>query len=520
MTRDLAQAEQHARAALAQGRATAADHATLGWAALSRTDDAAAHRAFHAALAHTPRQPDALVGLANILRRQGLLRDAVLHCDAALAEDPRSLDAWLERGFVLSSGGSMVAASDCYRQVLALDPANAAANAGLASILARDGDSPAGRAHAVAALAQDPNNAIAAAALATMDLEAGEPRRARTLLEPLLAGTPGPSADRALLANLLGDALAKLGEPDATYAAYVQSKADFAAIHADRYTSPAPALDFVQRLTAEVQRVPAQSFSPAPQPANAASNHLFLLGFPRSGTTMAENILASIPGVSALEERPTLGLADQQFLTEPGGLERLLALGKAALQPYRAAYWDGVARAGLKVAGGCFVDMDPLKGTRLPLIARLFPAAKVLIMRRDPRDVVWSCFHTHFALTNAALDFTTLVGTARHYAAMMHLIELCRARLPLTVHEVRYEGLVRDFDAETQALCAFAGLPWSDALRQFGATAQRRGVATASAGQVRKGLYDGSGQWRPYARYFEQVLPILQPWIERFGYEA
>ncbi len=90
--------------------------------------------------------------------------------------------------------------------------------------------------------------------------------------------------------------------------------------------------------------------------------------------------------------------------------------------------------------------------------------------------------------------------------------------MPLTAHEVRYEALVRDFDAETQALCAFADVPWSDALRQFGATAQRRGVATASAGQVRKGLYDGSGQWRPYARYFEPVLPILQPWIERFGY--
>ena len=520
MTRNLAQAELHARAALALGQATAADHATLGWAALARGDDDGARRAFHAALAIASRHPEALVGLANILRRQGLLRDAVLHCDAALAEDPQSLDAWLERGFVLASGGSMPAAAECYRRVLTLDPANIAANAGLASILARDGDSPVARAHADAALSLDPDNAIAAAALATMDLEAGAPHQARALLEPLLARSPGPSADRALLANLLGDALAKLGEPDATYTAYAQSKADFATIHAARYTTPAPALDFVQRLIAELKRVPAQALSPATRPANAAANHLFLLGFPRSGTTMVENILASIPGVFALEERPTLALADQHFLAEPGGLARFEALTEPALTPYRAAYWDGITQAGLDVAGHCLVDMDPLKGTRLPLIARLFPQAKVLIMRRDPRDVVWSCFHTHFALTNAALDFTTLAGTARHYAAMMELIELCRERLPLTVHEVRYEALVRDFDAETQALCAFARLPWSETLRQFGATAQRRGVATASAGQVRKGLYDGSGQWRPYAHHFEPVLPILQPWIERFGYPA
>jgi Sulfotransferase family len=133
---------------------------------------------------------------------------------------------------------------------------------------------------------------------------------------------------------------------------------------------------------------------------------------------------------------------------------------------------------------------------------------------------VWSCFHTHFALTNAALDFTTLAGTARHYAAMMTLIELCRERLQLCVHEVRYEALVRDFDGETRALCDFTGLTWSHALRQFGATAQRRGVATASAGQVRKGLYDGSGQWRPYAKHFEPIMPILAPWVEKFGYEV
>jgi hypothetical protein len=69
-------------------------------------------------------------------------------------------------------------------------------------------------------------------------------------------------------------------------------------------------------------------------------------------------------------------------------------------------------------------------------------------------------------------------------------------------------------------MCEFAGLDWSEELRRFDRTAQRRGVATASAGQVRKGLYDGSGQWKPYARYLEPVLPILAPWIEKFGYSA
>ena len=520
MMDDLIMAALAARAALQRGEIKAEHHAILGWSYLSTGDDHSAHSSFHAALLIAPRHPDALVGLANILRRQGSLRDAVLHCDAALAEDPNSLDAWLERGFVLASGGSMPAAADCYRRVLEFNPANVAANAGLASILARDGDSPVGRGHAEMALAADPNNAVAAAAFATMNLEAGEPQHVRTALEPLIAGSAMPSADRALLANLLGDACVKLGDPDAAYSAYTLSKTDFAIIHADRYKSAAPALEFVQRIAAEMERTQVPISTGHSQPANAAANHMFLLGFPRSGTTMVENILASIPGVFALEERPTLGFADQHFLSETGGVDLFCALDERSLQPYRTAYWDSVERAGLKISGQCFVDMDPLKATRLPLIARLFPQAKLLIMRRDPRDVVWSCFHTHFALTNAALDFTTLAGTARHYAAMMSLIELCRERLQMCFHEVRYEALVHDFDTETRALCAFADLPWSDALRQFGATAQRRGVATASAGQVRKGLYDGSGQWRPFDKHFEPVLPILMPWIEKFGYEV
>ncbi len=243
-----------------------------------------------------------------------------------------------------------------------------------------------------------------------------------------------------------------------------------------------------------------------------------MLGYPRSGNTLVENILASLPNVVALEERPTLVEADMAFLTSADGLAKFSALTEGELQPYRQAYWYKVAAAGIKAEGQCFVDMDPLKGSRLPLISRLFPDARVLLMRRDPRDVVWSCFHTHFALTNAAMDYTTLERAARHYDAMMRLIDSALRRLPLKVLPVSYEALVRDFDTETRKICDFAGLSWSPELRSFDRTAKTRGVSTASAGQVRKGLYDGSRQWERYAEYLEPVFPILQPWIDQFGY--
>lgn len=495
-------------------------HADLGWQALLAGDNAAAERHFRAALTLAPADPEALTGLAQVLRRQGHLRDAVLLCDAAIRAAPDYAHAWLERAFVLASGGSMRLARECYERTIALDPDNAQAHAGLASILARDGDSTAGRVHAAAALTVDPGNVIATGALATMELEAENAKAARDLVVPVLAHLVAPSQDRVLLASRLGDACAKLGETDAAYASYVRSKADFAELFAARYPGRTPNRAFITGITTALSDHRFNASSNIGPISLAAASHVFLLGHPRSGTTMVENVLASLAGVVALEERPTLVEADRAFLTEPDGLARFAALDEASLQPYRHAYWQHVAKAGIAASGQCFVDMDPLKATRLPLIARLFPAARILIMRRDPRDVVWSCFRTNFAATNAALDFTTLESTARHYAAMMDLIALAQERLALAFHPVRYEALVSTFDAETKAMCQFAGLEWAEGLRRFDKTAKQRGVATASAGQVRKGLYDGSGQWRPYARYLEPILPILQPWIERFGYDS
>jgi hypothetical protein len=184
----------------------------------------------------------------------------------------------------------------------------------------------------------------------------------------------------------------------------------------------------------------------------------------------------------------------------------------------RRAYWEHVAAAGIDANGKLFLDKDPLKGLALPLIARLFPAAKVIVMRRDPRDVVWSCFRSNFAPTPAAAEFTDLERAARHYDAVMRTQERFLALLPLARHELHYEALVADFDGETRALTGFLGADWSEEMRDFAATARRRGVSTMSAAQVGKPLYDGSRQWQRYEEQLRPILPILAPWVERFGY--
>jgi hypothetical protein len=149
----------------------------------------------------------------------------------------------------------------------------------------------------------------------------------------------------------------------------------------------------------------------------------------------------------------------------------------------------------------------------LPLIARLFPSAKIVMIRRDPRDVVWSCFRRTFVFSQVVYEFTSLARAARHYSATMRLIQRCLDTLPLTSHILDYEDLVRDFDWTTRRLCEFSGLAWSADLRNFGATARARSVKTASANQVRGHLFDGSGQWRNYADKLQPVMPMLTRWI-------
>lgn len=493
---------------------------TRAWQRIEQGDVAGAMELLQAALRIAPNDPPTLVNLAGLLRAQGRLRDAVLTCDAAIGAAPNYPDAWLERGHVLATGGSNAAAIECYRRVIALEPGNAAAHAALASFAARDGSHEAGRSHAEQALAIDPPNAVAASALASIMLELGEPAAARDLLEPRVGERSRPDPDRALMYNLLGDAWARLGEPARAHDAYVRSNQDFATINAPSVAGRQSHTAFVESVVSGIA-----AMDPATWPAfrrerlaNEADRHLFLLGHPRSGNTLVENIVASLDSVIALEERPTLGAAEMEFLVKPDGLARLSALSEAGVEPFRRAYWDKVESAAPPVRGKTFLDMDPLKSIRLPLIARLFPEARVILMRRDPRDVVWSCFHTYFVLSNAAMAFTTLEATARHYDAVMRLTEAAIQRLPLNVEVVRYDRLVGDFEATTRSICAFAGLPWNAELIRFDRTARRRGVSTASAAQVRKPLYDGTRQWEPYAPYLAQVMPILEPWIEKFGY--
>lgn len=523
---DLEAAAALSEAALARGEGDAYDHAIAALARSAHGDYQAADTLFQRALALEPGNPSTLTSLAIHYRNQSRSRDAVLACDEAIRNVPDYPDAWIEKGAILAAGGSNAAARASFARATELAPQLPAAHAGLAALAAREGDAETARRHAATALSLDPANAVAINALASAELSSGNVEQACKLLEPLLARLNQPSIERSLSLSIMGDILHCQQNHVAAFSHYAASKADFAAINASSAAGHLDNTSFVSAITEGLEASGRDAWQnpPGAQPTNAAHRHLFLIGYPRSGTTLVENILASIAGVSALEERPTLVATDREYIAGNraeivAGIERFSQLDASGLEQHRQAYWDQVVVSGIVANAPCFVDMDPIKGTRLPFIARLFPEARVLIMRRDPRDVVWSCFRTNFAMSSGTLEYTTLERTARHYDALMRLTELAIERLPIKAHIVQYHRLVQAFDLETKAMCEFAGLVWTEAVRDFDRTATRRGVSTASAGQVNRGLYDGTRQWEAYAENLAPILPILQPWIEKFGYD-
>jgi len=368
-------------------------------------------------------------------------------------------------------------------------------------------------------LATDPNQPTANLALASVELAAGSLDTAEPRLRGLLAREQLSPIDRALAHGLSATCSTRAsGRPK--LCRFAAANETLKHLYADRFAGPGSRAYRHAGLADRLFRKAPERGSPRskPPPPSPAAGHVFLVGFPRSGTTLLERVLATHPGLVAWDERESLVEAVRDFMANPAGLERLAKADEGQLANYRADYWRRVAETGANVAGKVALDKLPLNTMKLPLIARLFPEAKILFALRDPRDVVLSCFRQRFRMNGRCTNF--LHWMAPPGSMMGDAVGgLYRAKLDLDVHEHRYEDLIEDFDGQTRAICGFLGLPWRAEMREFAATLEDRSTATPSSIQVARGLYrEGVGQWRRFREDLEPVLPILAPWAELFGY--
>jgi len=251
---------------------------------------------------------------------------------------------------------------------------------------------------------------------------------------------------------------------------------------------------------------------------------IFIVGFPRSGTTMVEQTLSAHPRISAGDELPTINDLTNlipQMLMSP------LAYPEAFADLWFGDKWEeldnlrdyylqrarqlGAVRKGVP----WFTDKMPLNETHLGLIALIFPEAPIIHVLRHPLDVVLSVYSNH--LTHGFYCAYELESIARHYVLIMDLVEHYRREMPLRYLPIRYEDIVDDQEANVRKMLGFIGVSFDRRCLKF--HENRRYARTASYAQVTEQLYDRSRyRYRAYLKHLRPVLPILEPAILRLGY--
>jgi Tfp pilus assembly protein PilF len=475
------------------------------------------------ALRLDPSDPYVLNSIGVCWSKSSQPAEALDAFDRAIALEPGFAHAHNGRGLALAAIGDRSAARLAQLRAAELDPAFPEPLGALAALAAEDEDWANARALADRALALDPQQPAAALAMAAAELEAGDAAAAEARAMRLIDGGRLTQLHLASAEHMRAQALEKLGRHREAMRSYMVANREARAIQVPGLQAKELGVETAQRLIDYFETASPEDWLPIAEPAahGAEAGHAFLVGFARSGTTLLEQILASHPQMVALEEKPTLDDAIKTFFADDAGLDRLARLSEAEADLWRRRYWDNVRAFGVEPAGKVFVDKLPLHTLYLPLIAKLFPRARILLARRDPRDVVVSCFRKRFRPNPLVVEFTDLERTARIYASTMRLAEIYGETLALPVHVHRHEGLIEDLDGSTRAICDFLGMPWDPQMRDFVETANRRDIRTPSAGQVRRGLNrDGVEQWRKYGDTIDAIHPWLDPWVTRFGYSG
>jgi tetratricopeptide (TPR) repeat protein len=463
-----------------------------------------------------------LLNMAGVAHNNlGEYREAIRAFDAAISAVPSLAPAHYNRGVAYERLGEVNRARGEFERAVQLQPNHLEALSRLAYAEAVRGQIAVARARAEKALTIAPRDQLSHIALAMADNAEGRHEATISRLTTLLPELKPGQINRALALGLLGDAYDGAGDAPRAFAAYAESKDLLHRLYAPVYGA-AEVLGQVEMLRDFFAAAPAQYWRvdrAAPADPNV-SGHVFLVGFPRSGTTLLEQTLAGHPLVVTSEERNLLAEATAGLAATPADLERLAQFDRQELAHIRDRYWTLAREAGFKVKDKVFIDKLPLNTVLLPLVAKVFPHAKVLFAVRDPRDVVFSCFRRAFDMSNQMYQLVTLEGAARYYDAVMRAAEIYRDRLGLDWRDVRHEDFVRDYEAEARAHCGWLGLEWNAEMIKVAERLRKRAVNTPSTMQIVRGVNaEGFAAWKRYEAQMQGVLPLLTPWVAHFGYK-
>jgi len=522
-------------------------------------DDAAAAASYRAALAVRGDVAKLHNGLGAACLRLGRLEEAAQALERAVALDPGLAAAHFNLGLIADNAGRPQAAADAYGRALAADSRHVEAMVALGGCLRRRRRYPEARRMLERALRLPPQHPLAWSRLLGMLERRGRRaqleravRRARLrlgdvalvrLYRGILADlAEAPDQARRLLESCSFDPRSLEGEHleqrrqsrlarvcdrlgDAAGAMRRAASTNALARRSDGRAGVRPEmfLRAVARRHALADVLANASAGAIPAAAYAGRRPVFLVGFPRSGTTLLDSMLRGHPDIAVAEECDAVarlvtvlaGAGDEKLAALPG-------LSETVLNEARGAYFTALtAAAPESTTTPLVIDRFPLNLIYAGEIQRAFPGARFLLALRHPADCVLSCYLQSFAPSPANASLHSLDGAANLYDAVFGTWQRLREALALDVIEVRYEALIDAPEATCRGILEALGVAWHAGVLDHQATARNRmAVETASYDQVVRPLYaDAVGRWRRYRDHLDPLWPRLAPWVARFGYD-
>lgn len=381
---------------------------------------------------------------------------------------------------------------------LAISPTNGQAICGKGEFLRRLGRSDESLAVLHSAYEAGERHEGVVALLAELLAEGGSVNDAIEIVNTALGAGSQPVRSRAMLLNRLSIGLEKAGAFaeafDAARRMNESRNAQWDTANSDAW--------FEER----IRICDKETVAAIPTSGVMSEAPVFIVGMPRSGTSLVEQILDCHPDVVGIGEREEMFMLVLDLYRASG--EDRTAKERLTLMPSHVV--ESRAKAHLRLlrqlAPGAkrVTDKMPANLLYLPEIRALFPRARIIYCRRDPRDTCLSCYMTDFGEAHPyAMEFESL---AHYYAGYERLMERYKTSVDMQIHEVQYEDLVTDSETGIRRLVSFLGLEWSDACLEHHKS--KRIVRTASEQQARRPIYKASlGRWR---RYEQQIQPLLQ----------
>ena len=248
----------------------------------------------------------------------------------------------------------------------------------------------------------------------------------------------------------------------------------------------------------------------------------FIVGFPRSGTTLLDTILRSHSSIEVIEEKPLVEkLVKNLGSLSQNNLNNLEKIGEEQINQIRDIYLkDLQINASKKDDEKIIIDKLPLNFIYIGEILKVFPNSKFIFSLRHPCDCVLSCFMQNFKMNNAMANFLNIEDSAKLYDSSMKLWETYLSNFNLNYIEVKYEDLVDNFNKTILSILKFLKLPWEDSVLRFNKTAKDRfQIKTPSYDQVIQPIYkSATNRWKLYEKQLSKVYPTLEPWIKKFNY--